>query len=86
MGHVTSRYYLRLTTLDKPGVLGRVGTILGEHGVSVASCIQKEQHENDAVHLVMMTHETVEASLRNALGEVDQLDCIRGATQVLRVL
>lgn len=86
IGDVESRYYLRLTTLDKPGVLGRVCTILGNHRVSIASCIQKEEHEEKPVHVVLMTHATRESALRAALEEIDALEFIREATHLLRVL
>ncbi|MCC6490595.1 MAG: homoserine dehydrogenase [Candidatus Hydrogenedentes bacterium] len=85
MGHVQGRYYLRLTTLDRPGVLGKICTILGAHGVSIASCIQKEKHEVNRVHVVLMTYSTVESDLRDALGEIDALDVIHEPTHFLRV-
>ena len=86
IGHVTGRYYLRLTALDQPGVLGKVCTILGRQGVSIASCIQKERHEDVHVHVILMTHDTVESSLRAALDEIDALDFIGEKTHLLRVL
>jgi len=87
IGSLEGRYYLRLTTLDRPGVLGKVCTILGGHGVSIASCIQKEEDDEGLpVHVVLMTHETLESSLRDALEEIDRLEFIREATHVLRVL
>ena len=85
-GHHEGRFYLRLTAEDRPGVLGSVCTILGNHGVSIASCIQKEEHAGDSVHLILMTHETVESPLRFALAEIDILDFIGETTHVLRVL
>jgi homoserine dehydrogenase len=86
IGETEGRFYLRLTTLDNPGVLGHVCTVLGSHGVSIASCIQKEEHEVKPVHVVLMTHETKESALRAALAEIDALDFIREETHVLRVL
>ncbi len=86
MGLLEGRYYLRLTTVDKPGVLGKVCTLLGKHGVSIASCIQKEENADDPVHVVLMTHETTESSLRGALAEIDEMEFTREATHVLRVL
>jgi homoserine dehydrogenase len=83
---MVGRYYLRLTTRDMPGVLGKVCTILGNQGVSIASCIQKERHAADHVHVVLMTHETTESSLRAALDEIDIYDFIGENTHVLRVL
>jgi len=86
VGHIESRYYLCLTTTDKPGVLGKICTILGSRGVSIASCVQKEGHSEESVHVVMMTHETTESALRAALNEIDALDIIGEKTHVLRVL
>lgn len=86
IGQFEGRFYLRLTALDQPGVLGKVCTVLGSHGVSIASCIQKEQHENRPVHVVLMTHETVESSVQAALAEIGRLEFIREETHVLRVL
>ena len=86
IGHVQGRYYLRLTTRDRPGVLGKVCTILGNHSVSIASCIQKERHKGDLVHVVLMTHESTESALRAALDEIDIHDFIGEETHVLRVL
>ncbi|GMU91810.1 MAG: homoserine dehydrogenase [Candidatus Hydrogenedentota bacterium] len=86
MGHIVGRYYLRLTTKDKPGVLGRVCTSLGNHGVSIASVIQKEKHEFDRAHVVLMTHEALESSVFSALKEIDVPDLVHEPTHVLRVL
>ena len=87
IGHHCGRYYLRLTALDKPGVFGKVSSILGKHGVSIASCIQKEDHEiNRPVDVVLMTHETEESSLRAALDEINALDSITENAQAIRVL
>jgi homoserine dehydrogenase len=86
IGQMTGRYYLRLTTEDAPGVLGRVCTVLCDHGVSIASCMQKEQHGNESVHVIMMTHETAESSLRAALALIDKMESIVEKTHVLRVL
>lgn len=86
IGLLEGRYYLRFTTEDHPGVLGKICTILGKHGVSIASCTQKDVHGMAPVHVVLMTHETVESSVIAALNEIDTLGFIQQATQVLRVL
>ena len=86
IGRIAGRYYLRFTTKDKTGVLGRICSILGDEGVSIASCIQKEGHSSEFVHVILMTHETREASLRKALATIDAADFIGEPTHVLRVL
>lgn len=86
IGRFEGCFYLRLTTIDQQGVLGKIFTILGEHGVSIASCIQKDPHGENQVHVVLMTHETVESSLRAALATIDALDVVIESTHVIRTL
>ncbi len=40
-----SRYYIRFTTLDKPGVLAKISGILSKFGISIASVTQKERRK-----------------------------------------
>ena len=89
IGLLEGRYYLRFTTQDKPGVLGHICTILGRHGVSISSCHQfgrPGETPQGPVHVVVMTHETVESSVMQALNEIDALDTTAENTHVLRVL
>ncbi|MFP6582401.1 MAG: homoserine dehydrogenase [Candidatus Hydrogenedentota bacterium] len=86
IGHHVGQFYLRLTTRDEPGVLGTVGTILGDYGVSVASCKQRDAHGADIVHLIIITHEATESFLRDALVKIDALDEVTEKTHVLRIL
>lgn len=86
IGQHEGGYYLRFTTEDQTGVLGRICTILGEHKVSIASCSQKDPHGENSVHVVIMTHNTLESNLRAALARIDALDVILQPTHVLRVL
>ena len=86
IGLVEGRYYLRLTTADHPGVLGRVATILGKHGVGIASVIQKEESEHAPAHIVMTTDTTVESAVMAALAEIDGLSDTVEPTHVIRML
>jgi homoserine dehydrogenase len=85
MDEVRTRYYLRVMAVDKPGVLSKVSGILGSHGISIASVIQKGRHARASVPVVMMTHEAVEGAMRRALAEIDALDVVSGRTVSLRV-
>lgn len=85
LGLSEGRFYLRMTVLDRPGVFGQAATILGKHGVSIASCFQKDPLGEEAVHMILMTHTTQESSLREALTEVSALDEVTEPTFVIRV-
>ena len=86
---VRSRYYLRFTIADRPGVLAALARILGAHEISIASVIQHEPAEEapagSPVPLVIMTHLAAEASIRAALREIDGLDVVHAPSVCLGV-
>jgi homoserine dehydrogenase len=73
---VRSRFYLRLLIQDRPGVLAEVARVLAEHHISISSVIQHEaleEHEGDAVPLVIMTHTAQTGDFRAAVTGIDRL-------------
>jgi homoserine dehydrogenase len=80
-----TRYYLRFSVTDKPGVLAKISGVLGKYEISIASVIQHKARENGNVPLVMMTHLAEEGNLQKALAEIKQLDVIKDNTKFLRV-
>ena len=82
---VTTCYYLRFAALDRPGVLSRIAGILGKNQISIASVIQKGRQVEEAVPIVMITHEALESSMQKALAEINQLEVVAGPTQVIRI-
>jgi homoserine dehydrogenase len=86
---VQSRYYLRFTIADRPGVLAKLAKILGERAISIASLIQHDPGDDapdqSPVPLVIMTHLAVQADLHAALSEIDRLDVVHAASVCLGV-
>ncbi len=86
MAELETRYYLRLSVADQPGVLAQIATILGELRISIDSVIQKQA---DAAarraELVLMTHVTREASVQEALRRIGDLPVVREIGNVVRV-
>ncbi len=85
MGEIVSRYYLRLSLLDKPGILGQVTTILGQHGISIASVLQKEMHAGKHVPVVIVTDRAREQAFEAALRTLDGMDGVGGRTIRMRI-
>ena len=81
-----SRYYLRFSVLDRPGVLSKISGLLGEHNISIASVIQKEVHPVDSVPLVMLTWEASEHEMQEAIRKIEQMDSVTDKTVLIRVL
>jgi homoserine dehydrogenase len=79
-----TEFYLRLTAVDKPGVLSKVTGILGDHGISIRALSQKPEHDAENVPVIILTHTAKNADVMRALAEIDALDIIRDRTRVLR--
>jgi homoserine dehydrogenase len=82
---VVSRYYFRFSALDRPGVLSKISGILGNYHISITSVIQKGRKVEEAVPLVVLTHEAKEKDVRQALDEIDKLPVVKDKTVVIRV-
>ena len=79
------KYYIRFSTVDKPGVLSTISGILGKHQIGIASVIQKGRKEVGPVSIVMMTHEALERDILQALIEIDKLPIVSEKTLLIRV-
>lgn len=82
---VWSRYYLRLSLKDQPGMLARVAHILGGHGISIASVTQKEARAGASVPVVILTHAARAGAMKSALREIDALDQVGAPTIRYRI-
>jgi homoserine dehydrogenase len=85
LGSIETRYYLRVSLLDKPGVLGRLATVLGKHNVSIASVLQKEVKVGKHVPVVILTHRARERDFEAALEAIDKMDVVGARTIRLRI-
>ena len=79
-----SRYYMRVTVQDQPGVLAAIAGILGGQAISIASVLQVET-DDDArtAELVIMTHHATGAARDAALAEIRALDVVVEVGNVL---
>jgi len=80
-----SAHYLRVSALDRPGVLSQLAQILSAHGISIEAIIQKEPSPGqDHVPLIMLTNRTRESEVRAAIGAIERLESVSGPVVHLR--
>ena len=84
--NLKSRYYLRLSAKDEPGVLAQVTRILGDHEISLSAILQRENDEGQTVPVVITTHLANEGAMQAALKEIDALNTIAPPTVCLRII
>ncbi len=85
VGQSVSRYYVRLSVLDRPGVIAKISAILGRARISIASIIQPEGHEGEVIPLILMLHAAPYAAMRRALAAIGRLPAVKAPPALLRV-
>ncbi|OYV40170.1 MAG: homoserine dehydrogenase [Acidocella sp. 20-61-6] len=78
-------YFMRLMVVDQPGVLADVTAILRDHGISLESMLQHGRKPGEAVPIVLVTHETNEAAIMQAIARISQLDSVLETPALIRI-
>jgi homoserine dehydrogenase len=82
--HVVNRFFIRLLTQDKSGVLGQIGTILGNQDISIHTLEQTKDRSGEA-ELILITHPVSEGKLRQAVSQLRQLGTTQEIYSIIRV-
>ncbi len=85
MNEIRTRYYLRMSVLDKPGAFARIADRLGQKNVSIASVLQKEVGAGKFVPVVLVTHEATEQEISLAIKEIDDDEVVGARTVKLTI-
>lgn len=85
MNDLVTRFYARFLTKDHPGVIGKLGTVFGNHGVSLESIVQTGI-KAELAEIVVVTHDVQEGNFHRALDEIRQMAAIDSIPSLLRVL
>jgi homoserine dehydrogenase len=84
-----TRYFLRLLTLDRPGVMAAIATVLGDRGISLASVVQKESvvlgDDVPGAEIVLTTHEASEEAVQDAMATLRHMPVVKTVGSLLRV-
>lgn len=78
-----SRFYIRMTVIDRPGVLAGIAGVFGNNNVSIAAVLQKEGEE--MAELILITHEVMEKDLQKSLAEIKNLSTVGKINNVIRL-
>jgi homoserine dehydrogenase len=81
MREVVTSYYLRLRVADQAGVLARVAALMADAGISIDAVLQREADEVGGegaaqTDLIVLTHDTREGVLDDALAKVQALPSV----------
>ncbi len=84
-------YYIALDLLDKPGAFAGVATRMAERDISLKSVVQNQRGKevdgikNQAQHVVIITHETTEKAISEALESLINDGNVVGKPKMIRI-
>ena len=85
MDETVSSYYLRITVVDRPGVLAEVSRIFADNAISIECLVQREAViGEDRTDVVLMTHSAREGNVRKAVAAIEALESVCARIVLLR--
>ena len=86
MAEIETRYYIRMSIADRPGVLAQIARVFGDNKISIASAIQRETDSTtQTAEIVIMTHPAKEEAMQLALGKLRGLEVVKEISNFIRV-
>lgn len=86
IGDFVSGYYICITVDDKPGVLSRISTVLGDNSVSIKAAMQVQGADGNSATVVFLTHRVGEQAVMRSLQSIGKLSSVRNIDSMIRVL
>ena len=87
MDEIKSRYYLRLTVEDTPGVMAQITAILAENNINISSLIQHENNDcnKKSVSVILFTSIAQEKAVQKAVTAIENLSSSLDKVKLLRI-
>lgn len=93
IGEGSNKYYVRMMAEDIPGVMGRITTILGAHGISIETALQRPGRNNGdtrtssspIVPLIFIFANVEKTIVSDALDDLLENHCVKSVETVMRV-
>ena len=86
MDEITTSYYLRVYVKNRLGVMADLTRILADARISIDAVLQKEPAENATrLDIVMLTHQTQEKNINDAIAKIEQLATVVGHVVRIRL-
>ena len=82
-------YYVALRLHDKPGAVAAVARILADEKISIESIVQRGtatgEETRETAPFILITHNTLEQSIRSAIGKIEKDGHVAGHSRVIRI-
>jgi homoserine dehydrogenase len=79
------KYYIRFMVQDVAGVLANITAILNNNNISLDSVLQDSNKGEEFNYIIVLTHETNELDVNNAINKIKSLDTVLIKPHLIRV-
>lgn len=85
---IKSSYYIRFPCHDRPGVIGLITTILGNHKINISSAHAEvdSDHSSPMGFVHILIDNAREKDVKKAMNAIVQLDIMRDRIKILRIM
>ena len=80
-----NKYYLSVKVNNKKGIIGKLGIVFAENGISLASLLQKGVSEDNTATIVIITEVCKEKDVLKAIDDLEKEGCISKLNSMIRV-
>ncbi|MBS4760392.1 MAG: homoserine dehydrogenase [Clostridium sp.] len=81
-----NKYYLSITAVNTPGVIGCIGEICGRHHINLSSVLQKGIEKENTAQIVIITEKSKEKNINEAITELKNNSNIIKINNLIRVM
>ncbi len=82
---LSGRFYIRLSVVDKSGVLAEVAGILRDNHISIEAMLQRGRDPLQSVPLVLITHEASQSDIFEACEQISSLSSVLESPCVMHI-
>jgi homoserine dehydrogenase len=82
---IQSEYFLRMLVDDEPGVLASIAQVLGKHGISIETFLQRPSENVKKATLLCATHSCREKDILSAIEEIENLPDTSARVAMIRI-
>ncbi len=82
---IVTKYYLRISVEDRPGVLAQITKLFGEYTISIETMLQRPASGGYA-NLLFSTHEAKEGNMKEVLSAIESLPFVSGRPVMIRIV
>ncbi|MBL4808027.1 MAG: homoserine dehydrogenase [Rhodobacteraceae bacterium] len=79
-------YYVCLSVYDRPGVIADVSAAFRDENISIESLLQRGRSTEEAVPVILVTHEAKESALVKALSKIEKFPHSAAKPRMIRIV